>query len=123
MILDRFIDGFRRRFPERALEVRDSGSVVAISPGSPAIGAIEIQDDLDELTVFVGDFTHGHFGCYEKKLSLSDREERVANEVLDFLTDVFDDKIEFYRHKRGGGWRPAGTAPEESYTWNQSRDA
>lgn len=119
VILDRFLIGFKQRFPAQRIAVRASDSTVSIPCGNPAIGAIEVQDDLNELIVFVGDFTHGHFDCYVESLSPDEREEDVSRQVLDFLSDVFADKVEFYRLEHGGGgWGPAGTGPEDSFTWS-----
>ena len=119
MILDHFVTGFKARFPDRPMSVRESDAVAVIPGTNPAVGNIEVQDDLHELIVFVGDITHGHFDCHDESLSEEQQHVEIADDVLDFLADVFSDKVEFYRTGRGGGgWRPAGTGPELSYTWS-----
>lgn len=110
MILDCFVAGFRSRFPEIPLTVHDSDKIAIIQGDRSPVGNIEVQDDIDELTVTVGDFTHGHFGCYEEHFSVDERREWVVESVLDFLANVFANKVEFYgSHSGGGGWRPAGS--------------
>jgi hypothetical protein len=118
MIVDRFITGFEERFPGRAYELRASDATVVILGDNPAVGRIEVQDDGNELIVYVGDFTHGHFSCYDDSLAQDEIEADVVTQVLEFVSDVFADKVEFYRTSYGGGCRPAGTGPEESFTWS-----
>lgn len=119
MILDHFISGFKARFPNHQLSVRESDATAVIHSSNPAIGNIEVQDDLHELIVSVGNFTHGHFDCYNDSLSQEQQHKEIADDVLAFLADVFTDKIEFYRAAHGGGgWRPVGAGPEQSYTWS-----
>lgn len=119
MILDHFIVGFKDRFSGQVLKIRESDAVAIISGNNPNIGNIEVQDDLAELIVFIGDITHGHFDCYDDSLTDEEKQKKVATDVLDFLADVFADKVEFYRSERGGGgWRPAGSGPELSFTWS-----
>ena len=119
MILDYFIAGFKARFPDYQLSVREPDAVAIVHGNNSVVGNIEVQDDLDELIVFVGDFTHGHFDCWDESLSKDEQYKEVAADVLEFLEDVFADKVEFYRSAHGGGgWRPAGTGPEQSYTWS-----
>ncbi len=118
MTLDRFITGFKLRFPGQPYTLRQSDDTVVIPCDNPEIVAIEVQNDLDELIVFVGNFTHGHFDCYDESLSPVEKEQDIAEQVLEFLSDVFSNKVEFYHSKSGGGgWRPAGTGPENSFTW------
>ncbi len=118
MIFDHFIAGFKARFPDRSISVK-AGTVATISGGNPNIGNIEIQDDMDKLIVFIGNITHGHFDCYDESFSEEEKQREIASDVLNFLADVFADKIEFYRGKHGGGgWRAAGSEPESSFTWS-----
>lgn len=118
MILDSFITGFKARFPGHTLSVHEADAIAVIYSANPSIGKIEVQDDLHELIVFVGDFTHGHFDCYDESLTEEEQHNVIASDVLNFLSDVFEDKVEFYRGEHGGGgWRPAGTGPEQSVTW------
>jgi len=118
MILDQFIQAFQTRFPNNAIVLNDTNSIATISGCCPELGNIEVQDEITELIVFVGDITHGHFDCYEESLTQADRDKIVVSNVLDFFEEVFAGKIEFWgSNKMGGGWRPVGTGPQPSITW------
>ena len=119
MILDYF--GFEAIHPDHPLSIREADAAAVVHGSSPAVGNIEIQDKLNELIVFIGDFTHGHFDCYDESLSQEQQHKAIADDVLSFLADVFADKVEFYRAAHDdGGWRPAGIGPEPSHTWSAS---
>ena len=106
MILDYFIDGFRARFPERELVVPMAGSIAVVPAAHVDVGDIEVRDDSDELIVTVGEITHSHFACYDNLLSTEVKQQHVANAVLDFMDDIFSNRIEFWgRDTDGGGWR------------------
>jgi hypothetical protein len=116
VILDYFIEGFKARFPERELLVRTSDIAAVIPAANSDIGKLEVQRDQyddEELIVYVGDITHGHFNCYEDELSSEEKQRRVANSVLDFLDSVFTDRVEFYGSREdGGGWRLRGSTSD-----------
>jgi len=91
------------------------GDRVKINPGSkefavfeakdPAVGDAILEEDGDEVTIFVGDITHGHFGSYESSLSLKqDHEEIVAQSVVSFLIDLFADKYFLKQSRWYGSW-------------------
>ena len=110
MILDYFIDGFRTRFPGRELVLRLADATAVIPAAHVEVGSIEVEEDLGELLVTVGEITHSHFACYDNELPDEAKQQYVANAVLDFLDDVFSDRIEFWgSFRRGsGGWRIRG---------------
>ena len=67
-----------------------------------------MYDDGDEITIFLGDVTHCHFsqdylgdGKYSPELE-------VCDAVIQYLKDLFSDRVIFYRaHNRGlDGSRP-----------------
>jgi hypothetical protein len=66
-------------------------------------GSIEIQDYGSELMIFVGNFTHWHASCYEEDLSDQEKAEMIAEDVAEFLHDVFNDKIIMWGSNEGGG--------------------
>jgi len=81
------------------------------------VGPIAIKDDIDELTVFVGNFTHWHVGCYDEKFTESQKAESIAGEVIDFLRKLFSDQIIIWgSHKKGGGFYILGEKPN-SKSW------
>ncbi|MDO4694787.1 MAG: hypothetical protein Q4A62_09275 [Eikenella sp.] len=121
-LLSHFRQSFKRRFPETVFTC--NAGVLTIPAPNPEIGRLRIFDNGHELTVDIGDITHGHFDGSTTDTDAPDIAS-ICSEALDFLADVFSGKIEFYRlyyqgHPCGGGWRPRGSgqsAPESSITW------
>ncbi len=93
MLLQAMIKILKRDFPEVKFSVNEKDYLISIPPKHHQVGSIDIQDDFDELTVFVGNFTHWHVGCYEKNLTEEQKANSVAEEVAEFLRDMFSDKI------------------------------
>ena len=70
MIFDYLIPKLKEHFPNRGLRVETSPETRDVFPCMyPEVGYIEIHDDGDELTIYAGNFTHGHFSNYDEKLS------------------------------------------------------
>jgi hypothetical protein len=109
MLSEKLIPKLRTRFPDRRLSVSSGKPPVAVFPAVyDQVGDIEIHDDGDELTLYVGP-THGHFSCYDDALSDDERQDRTVDEVLAFLDEVFADRIEFWSNGgRMGGWHVHG---------------
>jgi hypothetical protein len=107
MIRDVLIPRLRERFPERGLRVADPPDPVATFPAAhPAVGAVTIWDDGDELTVAIGDITHGHFSSYEEGLAAGQRAEQIVSDVIAFLEGLFADRVLLWKSPGGGGgWR------------------
>ena len=92
------------RFSGGRMQSRPGEAPFAVFPALHAdVGDIEIFDEGDELTVVVGKFTHSHFGNYDKETSESERAARVCESLMEFLTDLFADRIEMYGSHLGGG--------------------
>jgi len=104
---ERLMQMINTRLPNQPRTVGGShAAVVVFSSANPDVGDIEIYDDGEELTVLVGKFTHTHFGNYDTTLSSQQRVERIAEDVVSFLEDVFADRIEFFgSHIGAGGFR------------------
>lgn len=68
------------------------------------VGDVVIEEDGNELIVFVGNITHGHFGSYESGLSEAEHEEVVAESLVDFLVELFADEILLFKSDWKGGW-------------------
>lgn len=83
--------------------VDEDRRTVSILPIYEEFGSIEIQDDGSELTIYVGNFTHWHASCYEEDLSDMEKEEMIAEDVAEFLHDVFNDKIIMWGSNKGSG--------------------
>jgi hypothetical protein len=118
------------KFAGTSLRLTPGDDPVAVFPAMHSdIGDISIYDDGDELTVVFGNFTHSHFGNYEEKLSEAEKERQIAEEMVELLEDIFQDKILFYgSHQGGGGWQgiegksrgfiSKTFAGQKSYVWS-----
>jgi hypothetical protein len=100
------------RFPDRGLRLHQGKEPVASFPAAhPEVGDLRIDDDDDELTVSVGQLTHGHFTPRNYQLASQENEEELIERVLEFLDEVFRDRIEFWTAGKSGGWHPRGEEP------------
>jgi len=95
----------RNEFPSLVVSINEDEYLIVIEGPNQEVGDIEIEDDLDELIIVVGNFTHWHAGCYDESLSKDEKEKQITSEVTDFLSDLFADKIVMWgSHKHGGGF-------------------
>jgi hypothetical protein len=117
MIFDCLIPKLKEDFPNRGLRVETSPEVRAVFPCvHPEVGDIVIHDDGDELTIYAGNFTHGHFSNYDEKLSKEQKAEKIAEDVVEFLKNLFADQIVLWgSHSGGGGWSKRGE-PNKFYS-------
>ena len=103
-LLSRLIPELRARFPDRAFAPGSQPDRAVVYPAQhPEVGAIEIMDDGDELTIYLGTFTHCHMSNYDDA-----PEEEKAKEIVEstvaFLGEIFGDRVVFWgSHKDGGG--------------------
>src|SRR5271154_6378259 len=131
MIFDSLIPKLKEHFSNRGLRVEISPDARVMFPCvHPEVGDIEIRDDGDELTVYAGNFTHGHFSNYDEKLSKEQKAEQISEDAVAFLKDVFEDQIVFWGSHRGsGGWHQRGKPnkffrtgifgkPKKEYVWS-----
>lgn len=81
----------------------------------PAVGNIVIEAEENEITVFIGSITHGHFGSYEDNLSDEEHAAVIASDVVEFLVDLFDDKILLFTSFWGGGWSKVENGFEDNF--------
>jgi hypothetical protein len=89
------------------------------------LAGYHIADDGDEATLFIGDLTHLHF---DFEVGEAEPEKRVANDVLEFLDEVFADRILIWKSRTmgGDGWMPiedasvfSGIKPNDlTYVWS-----
>ena len=104
MISEHLIPKLQKEFSDRRLRVGVPPESCAIFPTVHSeVGDIEICDDGDELTVYLGTFTHRHFGNYDEKLSKGQAAEAIAQDVVAFLKEVFADRIVMWGSHRGVG--------------------
>ena len=92
------------RFSHGTFAVSSEGGTKVVFPAvHPEVGNIEVLDDGDELTVYLGNFTHLHFEGDDEGPSEAQGGEKIAEEVAEFLEAVLADRIEFYGSSPGGG--------------------
>jgi hypothetical protein len=100
------------RFPDRGLRLHEGKEPVASFPAAhPEVGDLRIDDDDDELTISVGQLTHGHFSPRNYQLPSQEKEEELIERVLEFLNEVFHDRIDFWTAGKSGGWHPREGEP------------
>jgi hypothetical protein len=106
VIADRLAPELKARFPERPWKIGAAGGPLAsVSSPHAEVGDLELYEEGGEITVVIGTFTHCHFGSYDARLSPAAREERIAEDVMAFLEELFADRIEFFGTGRAGGHR------------------
>ena len=91
---------------------------------------LQICDDGDEATIYLGTITHGHLGCYDDDLTEDDKQRRIADDVTDFVRDLLSDRIVAMSMLGGvaGGWRrlsadealPAHSILKRQFVWSHA---
>lgn len=127
MIRDALLPELITRFPDRGFQTTNSGSnTIGFFPAAhPDVGNLYIADDGDEATLFIGDLTHLHFHF---EAGEAGPEKRVANDVLEFLDELFADRILIWKSRTmsGDGATPienasffAGIKPDDlTFVWS-----
>jgi hypothetical protein len=130
MISDVLIPALRARFSDRRMRIEESPRPHVVFPaGHPAVGGVIIWDDGDEVTLEVGEITHGHFNPYDPTLTEDQVAESVTEMVVDFLTELFANRVLLFNSvpRHTGGWRVleepiVGIPPEysgyDAYAWS-----
>jgi hypothetical protein len=103
LLLQTVIRKLESEFSSLHFIVDEDSRSVSIPPIYEAFGCIEIQDYGSELIIFVGNFTHWHVSCYEEDLSDKEKTEIIVEDVVEFLHDVFNDKIIMWGSNQDGG--------------------
>lgn len=105
MIFDYLIPKLEKVFPNRGLKVDKSEGHAVFPAIHPSFGDLEIHDDGEEITIYAGNFTHGHFSNYEDGLSPEEAAKKISERVIAFLEATFADKMVFWGSNTGaGGW-------------------
>ena len=100
----------KKQFPNMTIEYGVKDDVIAtIPPIHQSWKPIIICDDGDEVTVFYGDFTHKHFGYYGESIEVEAQAQSIATDVIEAMTPVFEDRLEFYKRLGSGGFRVRGS--------------
>jgi len=110
------ISRLTERFSARGLRVGEVEPFATFPAAHAAVGDVSIWDDGHEATVGLGTITHSHFDCWNTTLSDLERSEFIADEVMSFLGDLFEDRIVIWRSpdRRSSGWRTVGQSNEMS---------
>jgi len=105
-LFDVLVPMLRSSFPDLAF-TGPSGQPpqITIPASHPQVGDVVLQDDENEITAFVGNFTHSHFANYDD-ISTAEKERIIAEDVVTFLDELFADRIVMWGSHRGmGGWQ------------------
>ncbi len=103
MLLETLIHDLKASYPDQAYSVNEKERLLSITAQNDEVGGIDIKDDEYELTVYVGNFTHWHVGCYEEELSEEEKAKHISNQVIEFLSDLFNDQVVMWGSHEGGG--------------------
>jgi hypothetical protein len=121
----KLIPRLRARFRNRGLRIHEGKEPVASFPAAhPKVGDLRIDDDGGELTISLGQVTHGHFAPKDYGLPSQENEDDLIERVTKFLEQVFGDEIEFWSAGGAGGWhlrgeKPIGTWPKRRrFVWS-----
>ena len=130
MIRDYLLPAIKQRFPDVPFVFDEPPKPIA-SLRSPceALGGMEICDDGDEATVYLVNATHGHFTCYDEKLTQGEKEKQITSDVIEFLEALLTDRVVIWRFLGGwaGGWRvlrpdeqpPMPTLVRQQFLWSK----
>ena len=130
-IRDVLIPALRGAFPDRGLLTPESGELVAeFPPLCPEVGRLLVYDDGDEAMVAIENITHHHVNPYNETLTKEERYNWIRDSVMEFLADLFADRVLLWsvnQGKGGGGWRIPfeGVVPDdlpsgaEAFVWTR----
>jgi len=97
------VPALKESFPTRPFDRGELPNCIArFAAEHPAVGDVEITDDDTEATVYIGNITHRHFNPYDPSLSPLDLARTVSGEVIQFLTDLFADRVLLWAAPGGG---------------------
>ena len=91
ILLDKLISEVTQHFPDLSFRVDSKKRQITIPSGNKDIGDLLVYDDTDELTVYVGSFTHWHASASEGDTKNHDTE--TVELVIEFLSDLIQDQI------------------------------
>ena len=130
MLLQIVEENIQNEFPSLQYSMNESNDTLIIKGPNDRVGNIEIEDDLEEIIVMVGNFTHWHAACYDQTISKDERDKQVSSEIIDFLRDLFSNKLILWgSHQTSGGFynidlalneqdSPCEPSEVEQYFWS-----
>jgi hypothetical protein len=117
VITQTLLSALRTHFPNRELLLgTPPDPVISIPAQHPAVGNVSIWDDGDEVTLEIGDITHGHFGVYDTS-GAEELAQAVTEQVIAFLDTLFTDRVLLWKARSGGagGWHVLDAAHPFTY--------
>ncbi|MEM7228411.1 MAG: hypothetical protein AAF432_06305 [Planctomycetota bacterium] len=129
-IRDVLIPALRAEFGESSFHVDSPPKpIVTFSARCPDVGDLTIYDDGDEATVVIEHVTHHHVNPYDATLSDMQAATWITERVIEFIRDLFADRIVLWavdRGQGGGGWscvdKPVtawdGPAGSNAFVWS-----
>lgn len=103
MLYEAMKNEIEAQFPMLQFSADDEKKLISIPSIDDGVGSIDIQDDYDELTIFVGNFTHWHCGYFNESSSDFEEIKDIVSEVAEYLQDMFNDKIFMWGGATTGG--------------------
>ena len=101
-IYEILIPALKSAFPNQEIRFSVPPNPVAVFPAAcPEVGEVQIYDDDDEATVCIEYITHYHENCYDYGLTEAERFNRITENVIEFLLDLFDDTVLLYSYDKG----------------------
>ena len=116
MIAQTLLAALRTHFPNRELQLGTPPEPVITLPAQhPSVGNISLWDDGDEVTLEIGDITHGHFARYDAS-NPDERAQALSEQVIAFLDLLFADQVVLWKACSGsGGWQVLDAAHPFTY--------
>jgi len=124
MVSDRLFPKLRQHFSDCGLRLGRAPDRSVVFPAEhPEVGDIEIYDDGDEVTAYLGRFTHVHFFNYDENLPEEQAAEKIADDVVAFLKRLFADEVVLLgSHKTGGGCCTRDREPQTPFSQNRGQE-
>jgi hypothetical protein len=94
-----------RRLPSVQLRTDAPDGSIVLPAAHAQVGDVTILDDGDELTVYIGTITHGHFNDYTPDNSPDAQMRAIVDSVVWFLQDLVADRVLIWQSNGSGGWR------------------
>jgi hypothetical protein len=126
-LFDILVPMLRSHFPDlRFTGPSGQPAQITIPASHPEVGEVVLRDDEEEITAYLGHFTHRHFSNYED-IPAAEKEKIIAENVINFLDDLFEDRIIMWGSHRGmGGSHPVDSRSllslgRKKYVWSGPR--
>ncbi len=91
--------------------------IIKFAAAHPDVGDLTVYDDGEDLTIYVGDITHVHFGCYEDDWSEDRKRLAIVDDVSHFVREVITEEIELFKTSFAGGFAPRGEGKGLVLVW------